>query len=76
MQEFSNFTRYDILGTEVFLLSIETDCGNTTIAEINEKYYYIGELDINLTSAGYAWQYFSDRDLTVNEWDQILEDNL
>ena len=69
MNEFSDFVSFNILGQSVNLLSLddEYDYPEYLVAEIEDKYYYLGKQDADINSAIIAWQYHYDMILTDQE---------
>ena len=56
IKEFNDFTSFDINNKQVNLLIIESDYGNKLIAEIDDKFYHLGDAKINIESATKAWE--------------------
>lgn len=72
---YKDYTTFTVLGEEIGLISSETAYGRSTVAEIDDQFYYLdGELP-TVASAIMAWQELNNRDLTNEEIIQVMEDN-
>lgn len=56
IKEFSEFISFEINDKQVNLLMIKSDYGNKLVAEIDNKYYHLGDAKINIESATKAWE--------------------
>ena len=63
------------MGQEINLIFGETDYGNNIVAEIGDKYYYLGDTICNLDAAIIAWRQANGRELTSDEFKQVVVDN-
>jgi hypothetical protein len=75
MEDFSKYRIFKIKKKEVAVLSVLTDNGINTIAEIDKQNYYLGDVPPDITAAIKAYQMMTGIDLTDQEMDQILIDN-
>jgi len=66
---------FKVLGQEVHLYSEELPQGRNTVAEIEVRLHYMGSEIPNVATAVYAWQEVNGRDLTTEEFRQVLFDN-
>ena len=73
---YQDYTSVLILQEVYNIICNETDYGRSTTIEVNDTYYYLGDQDPVLASAIALWQDLHDRELTINEVDQILNDNV
>lgn len=72
---YKNYTTYMVLGTSVNLLSEELDIGRNTIAEVGNSYHYLGPKLLNISSAIFVYQNIFKREITNEEFSQIMIDN-
>lgn len=72
---YKDYVTFVVLGQEINLISDELDTGRNTVAEINEKYYYLGNEYPNVSAAIFAWQDAFERELSGDELRQTLIDN-
>lgn len=72
---YKNYTVYKILNVDVNLISDQTDYGIHSVAEINDKYFYLGPQSDNILAAIFAWELFSGRTISDEEFAQSLDDN-
>lgn len=72
---YKDYIVFTILGQEVNLISSDTVYGQSTVAEIDNHYYYLGIESPTLGAAVMAWHDLHQRDLTNEELDQIISDN-
>jgi len=75
MQEFNNFTTYNVLGIKISIVSFETDYGINTVAEINNHYHYLGNVDTDVYAAILTYQDINNKFLSDEEFDKVLKDN-
>lgn len=68
-------TTFKVLDKEVHLYSEELQQGRNTVAEIDVRLHYMGHEIPNIATAVYAWQEVNGRDLTTEEFRQVLLDN-
>jgi hypothetical protein len=66
---------FKIMDKTVHLYSGETSYGLSTVADIDNHFYYLGNKAGDITSAIFAWKAVNGRTLTVEEENQILIDN-
>lgn len=64
-----------VLGKEVHLYSEELPQGRNTVAEVGLRFHYMGSEIPNVATAIYAWQEVNGRDLTTEEFRQVMLDN-
>ena len=72
---YKDYTSFTVMGKEINLFSCETDYGQSTVAEMDDKFYHMGNEIPNIATAVFAWQEISGRDLTSEELHQVLIDN-
>lgn len=72
---YSNYVTFMILDTEVRLISDSLDTGVNTVAEVGKRLHYLGSESPTLGAAVLAWEAVNGRDLTDNEFRQVLIDN-
>lgn len=75
MEVYRDYTTFIILGVKINLIAGNVDYGTSAVAEIDNKYYYLGEMIINLDAAIKGWQQANSRELTTDEFKQVLIDN-
>jgi hypothetical protein len=73
---YKNYETYNVLGSEVNMISDETDYGINTIAEINGKYFYLGKENPELATAMIAWQNITNQIISLEQIDQVIKDNI
>ena len=56
IKDFTEFVSFEVNNTQVNLLIIESDYGNKLIAEIDNKFYHLGDAVISMESAIKAWE--------------------
>lgn len=66
---------FRILDKEVHLYSEELPQGRNTVAEIGLRLHYMGHEIPSVATAIYAWQEVNGRDLTTEEFRQVMLDN-
>jgi hypothetical protein len=66
---------FQVFGQEVNIISDETDCGRTTVAELQGQYYYLGDEPPTIASAIFAWQELNKREMDDKELHQVFRDN-
>ena len=72
---YKDYITFQVLGQEINLISSETEYGHNTVAEMTDKYYFLGNEAPNIAAAILAWQKVNSRDLTEQELHQVLVDN-
>jgi hypothetical protein len=72
---YKDYVTFTVLGQEIGLISDELDYGRSTVAEMNDKYYYMGNEYPTISTAIFAWQESFGRDLTNEELKQVMRDN-
>ena len=72
---YKNCISFTIFGKEINLISEDTGNGYNTTAEIEDKFYFIGDEAPVFLSAVFAWEEFHGRDLTIDELHQAMIDN-
>ena len=66
---------FDILGKTITLLSEEMSYGRSTVAILEDEYYYLGNEYPSISSAIFAWEALNYRSLSNKELKKILIDN-
>ena len=72
---YKDYITFLINGEDVNLISDTVDAGINTVAEIGERYYYLGHELPNISAAIFAWQKINDLELSDEEFRQVLIDN-
>jgi hypothetical protein len=72
---YKDYITFIILGDEVNLISNETSYGRSTVAEINNKYYYLDDEVPLISTALFAWQELNNKQLNSEELHQVMVDN-
>lgn len=72
---YKDYVTFTVLGQEINLFSEDLDTGRNTIAEIDNRYHYLGSEPVTISSAIFAWQEVFGRDLSGEELKQTLIDN-
>lgn len=72
---YKDYDTFFILGDEVNLISAHTDYGFSTVAEIKDQFYYMGELFPDITAAILAWQEINNKQLTAEQISNTISDN-
>ena len=75
MSMYKDYVTFVVMGEKINLISDELDSGLNTVAEINNKYHYLGHEFPTISSAIFAWQETNGRDLTNEELRQVMIDN-
>lgn len=68
---YRDYASFTVLGTEINVIAGDT----SVVAEIGDKYYYVGEVIPNIDAAILAWQQANGRSLTKEEFNKVLADN-
>ena len=74
MLVYKNYITFSILKDQVNLISNETDYGTSTVAEIKDVYYYLGDMEPTLGAALIAWQSLN-KDLSNEELEKVINQN-
>ena len=72
---YKNYTTFLVLGKEINLSSEVVERTRNTVAEVDDKYYYLGNEPSNVATAIFAWQDIIGRVLTEEEFKQVLIEN-
>jgi hypothetical protein len=72
---YKDYVTFQVMGQEINLISDETDYGRNTVAEMSDRYHYLGDEIPNIAAAIFAWQETNGRDLTEEELRQAMIDN-
>lgn len=72
---YKSYVTFAVMGKEINL-TVE-NLGNTwnAVAEIDEAFYYLGNEPATIGTAIFAWQQMNGRELTNEEFRQVLVDN-
>ena len=91
MEDYTEFVSFNVLGDKVNVLCTDTVYGISVVAEIKDKFYYIGlvhehiesgrmspnvDTKPNLGFAAIAWQEYFGRRLSETEILTVAEDNI
>lgn len=72
---FKDYKTFSVLGSEINIIhDYKANCA-ISVAEINDKIYYLGSEGSGISAAVFAWQNINGRDLTSEEFRQVLVDN-
>ena len=66
---------FNILGDELNIFCNNTDYGRSTVAELNDQFYYLGDKPVDLTSALFAWENLLGKILSPTELEEITKNN-
>lgn len=66
---------FQVLDSAIHLYSEELQHGYSTIAEIGDKLFHLGNEVANISTAIFAWEYVNNRLLTQEELRQVLTEN-
>jgi hypothetical protein len=72
---YKDYVTFTVLGEDIHLISDELDYGRNTVAEIKNRYHYLGNEYPTISAAIFAWQETNGRDLTSEELRQVMVDN-
>lgn len=75
MIAYKDYITFTILGKEIFLYSEGLEWGQNTVAEMDKRIYYLGHEQAGVGAAIIAWQVFNNRELTDDEFSQVLTEN-
>lgn len=75
MTVYKDYSTFIVMNQEINIISDEFDFGRHTIAEVNGKFYHIGNEESNIVAAVFAWQELNKRDLSTEELKQVMIDN-
>ena len=75
MEDFSKFIPFLVKGITVNIVSFDTAYGANTVAEIDNKHYYLGHAEPDITAAISAWQHMSGQRLSIEEIDEVIREN-
>jgi hypothetical protein len=73
---YKDYTTFNILGEELNIFSFETEYGRSTVAELSNQFYYLGDEPNDLETALFAWQDMRNKTLTLEEFEEIVSINL
>jgi hypothetical protein len=71
-----DYTEFKIMGKIMCLYTEDTCYGRNTVAEIGDIYHYLGDEQPSIATAMLAWQQINNRDLSIDERNQMLNDNI
>lgn len=72
---YHNCATFKVLESTIHLYAERMDYGYNTVAEVDDKLWYLGNEYPNLTTAIFAWEYINNRLLTKEELRQVLLDH-
>lgn len=71
---YSNYLSFKILGKNINIFSEDTDYGRNTIAEVDDIYHYLGDVEPTVETAIALWQKLNGKELSEDEMiDSIIE---
>lgn len=70
-----NYTTFKVLGQDINLITQPYLDGVNTIAEINDKYIYLGNQTANVLAAIFAWETFYNKEISEDDFVKVLTDN-
>ncbi len=68
-------TPFKVLGQEIWLYSEDLGHNRNTVADMGDHFHYMGNEPSNVATAIFAWQEVNGRDLTNEEFRQVMIDN-
>ena len=68
-------TTFKVMDKEIHLYSEDLGYSLNTVAEMGDIIHYLGNETPNIAAAIFAWQEVNGRDLTAEEFRQVLIDN-
>lgn len=75
MNEYNTTIAYHVIGLKIELFSDHTAYGWSTIAEVNNEYYRLGDRLINLQTAVHVWELINDKKLSDEEIELVAIEN-
>lgn len=72
---YKSYVTFSVLGKEVNLYTEQLDYGFNTVAELDDRFHYLGNEISNIASAIFTWQEVNGRDLTNEELRQVMYEN-
>lgn len=75
MLVYKDYVTFKVMGEEINLISDETAYGRNTVAELDKRFYQMGDELPNVATAVFAWQEVNGRDLTSEEIHQVMVEN-
>jgi hypothetical protein len=72
---YKDYSTFRILDKEIFVYSQDTEYGRSTVVQIDDLFYYVGEEPPDLETSIFVFCDLNNRDLTEQEYDKVLEDN-
>lgn len=69
LQDYVTFTIIDL---DVNLFQCENEYGNHITAEIDNKFFYLGDKDLNMQTAIAGWKLYFKKLLTEDEMEKFL----
>jgi hypothetical protein len=75
MSDYKDDPTFIILGQEVTIISDDLDWGTNTVANIGDKFHYMGEEQASLSTAIFAFQEMNNWELTPEEIRQVMLEN-
>lgn len=75
MIEYNTTITYYVMGSKLELFSDHTAYGWATIAEVNNRYHYLGDQLVNLQTAISLWEKLTNRSLNTEEIELVAIEN-
>jgi hypothetical protein len=72
---YKNYSTFHVLGLTVNLITQPYLDGLNTVAEIKDKYYYLGNQTANVLAAIFAWELFWDKEISDEDFEKVLLEN-
>jgi hypothetical protein len=72
---YKSYLSFNVLGVAVNLITQPYLDGVNTVAEIKDKYYYLGNQTASVLAAIFAWEIFLDREISDQEFEKVLLEN-
>jgi hypothetical protein len=66
---------FKVMGQEIWLYSEELGYDRNTVADMNGFFHHMGSEPPNVATAVFAWQEVNGRELTSEEFRQVMIDN-
>lgn len=75
MVVYNNFITFSILGEDINLSSEDTSYGRSTVAELDDNYYYLDDMFPGIEAAIVVWETATNLILSTEQINQVMKDN-
>ena len=72
---FKDCSTFSVFGEEINLYSHEFEYGANTVAEVQERFHYLGNVPTTVSTAIVIWQELNKKTLNDDELKQVLQEN-